>query len=183
MAREIENDLTYLSVLKDSPSLFMSTYSWCSIEETPKEREGEVSFFPLWMWATCLDKNRTVEIASFFLHIYLLWKCTFAFLHLTWWLHHFPEGTEYISESEHSTGFLPARKQQLQRRSQLTICGLIWSGYVFLAKHYVYIQIEITVTGTKASSFGCQVWQSIVDTIKIEKIFKANGKTDMLRGW
>lgn len=73
MAREIENDLTYLSVLKDSPSLFMSTYSWCSIEETPKEREGEVSFFPLWMWATCLDKNRTVE----------LWNSIFLSAHLS----------------------------------------------------------------------------------------------------
>lgn len=39
------------------------------------------------------------------------------------------------------------------------------------------MQIEITAISTKASSL---VWQAIVYTVKIEKIFKANGKTDML---
>lgn len=83
------------------------------------ERERGSSYvFPLWIWG-CLDKNRTVELWNsiffffFLLHICLVWKCTFSFSHLTWWLHCFPEGTEYISESGCLTEFLSARKQQL----------------------------------------------------------------------
>lgn len=100
-----------------------STYRWRTRGgERESERrggsgEGSFPFSPR-MWAVCLDKNRTEpdsEIAPFYCTSVYFESVSLAFLHLTWWLHHFPQGTEYISESGRSTGFLSARKQQLVR--------------------------------------------------------------------
>lgn len=52
-------------------------------EERERERR-KLWFFSPWMWAVCLDKNRTEWLwnSTFLLHICLLWKCISCILTL-----------------------------------------------------------------------------------------------------
>ena len=81
-----------------------------------EERGGSFFFLPKGEQCVWIRiEPRDSEIAPFYCTSVYFESVSLAFLHLTWWLHRFPRGTEYISESGRSTGFLSARKQQLVR--------------------------------------------------------------------
>lgn len=114
--------------------MLKSTYRWSSREERAEVGgPGEAFFFLLeseqcvWIWIEPHDS----KIAPFYCTSVYFESVSLAFLHLTWWLHHFPPGTEYISESGRSTGFLSARKQQLVREGLHSTTDL-WSYLVWV---------------------------------------------------
>lgn len=98
-------------------------------EKERREVQRKLSLFSLpeceqYVWIRI--ELHVSEIAPFYSTSVYFESVSLAFLHLTWWLHHFPQGTEYISESGHSTGFLSARKQQLVREG-LHLTTDLWS--------------------------------------------------------
>lgn len=68
------------------------------------ERPESFFFFPLlfqcsqYVWIRI--ELQDSEIAPFYCTSVYFESVFLAFLHLTWWLHHFPQGTEYVSEPE-----------------------------------------------------------------------------------
>lgn len=134
--REMKSVFTKVSALKDSLSLLKSTYKWCTREETEAgaAKEAFCVFVPqckLCVWIRI--EPRGSEIAPFYCTSVYFESVSLAFLHLTWWLHHIPRGTEYISESGRSTGFLSARKQQLVREG-LHLTAVLWSYLVLVCQ-------------------------------------------------
>lgn len=133
---------TYISALKDSLCLLKSTYRWCTREEE-RRRKLSFFFFSPWMWAVCLDKNRTAWFwnSTFLLHICLLWKCISCILTLDLVTSSLPSGHR-IYKWVRTLNRISLCTQAATSKGGSTLdhrhCRLIWSGYIFRTKHSAY---------------------------------------------